>query len=356
MKEKLAEKLRLKETESQPMHPVANPFAAESEWMPILHAETDAAQSTRALKLIGFRLFQLVCSLLISGLVAIAGGFSVQIGFDWGYKLVEKFFGQPTGSAQGVVSSESLMFIVMPLFFGFAFGCCNRAWLSVRRWSISSVVMALTAVGLLSCLGATSLLAIEASAVLPFTALALVFGIVGLGCGYQYLEILRRRIRLRAVLACGAASVGLLALVWSLCASDPNLIVEMTLYALILAAAGAWTATFTRARSQSGAILLAAVATFPILLANLLNILLNVVCLVLDSFCIGPNIGWQALLSAVFINVLALAAVYAGASIGFGMRQKALAQALETSKLLSLVTVKEPALRPESADGKLLEQ
>jgi hypothetical protein len=55
-------------------------------------------------------------------------------------------------------------------------------------------------------------------------------------------------------------------------------------------------------------------------MANLLNIVGNIICLLLDSCGIGPGLGWQALLSATFITLVAAGASTIGGLIGFRSR------------------------------------
>jgi hypothetical protein len=230
--------------------------------------------------------------------------------------------GQPTGSAQGMAAIESLFFLIMPMYFGLAFGCFRAVWSGSRTRTVYGLLTAFCSVVVLAVLASKSMLTQAPIETAVWSLVAAFFGVIGLAISHYYYGLLRPRVRVRALVACATATVGLLAAAWALVSESSNFIVELLLYCLVIMTASAWAADFGRARHKSGAILLAFTASLPITLANLLNLLGNIICLVLDRFHVGPGLGWEALVSAAAINAIAILSVTYGGLIGFWLSQK----------------------------------
>lgn len=310
---KLADKIRLKETTDQSCFAISDPFAAETAWL----AECSPHQPEQ--DVMG-KIATTSGIIAMSGIIALCGSFAVHMGYDWGYRLVEQFFGQPTGANQGIWASQSLTFFIMPLFFGIAFSC-QYAWSGARKWTRTSLICAFGGVLGLAYLAGSLNFDIGPVEAIVWSLAAVLFGFAGLITGYKTCVALRTRVRMRALLSCGTAAITLLALGHLLGSTEIPFGIEMLLYALIIGASGAWSARFAHARTREAAVLLALVGTMPIMLANLLNLCGNLLCLTLDAVHMGPHLGWQALLSAVAINVLAVSAAAFGGLQGF--KQKA---------------------------------
>lgn len=275
------------------------------------------------------RSIKLIVALAVSAVFAFVANCAIQVGYDWGYHLVERFAGQVYESNQGWGAIYSSLFFAMPMFFGFAFGCFQRAWNVTRRVRTASFTLALAAI--LSWCGCLMLGSDDFSVVakLCWTLPSILFGAFGLWLGFHYYRELRRRVHLRTLLIFG---IGCLMIVGSpkLFQADVPYIAELFLCTTALFATGAGVSYFARPRHRSGAVLMSFASMFPILIANILNIVGNLLCLSLDCFGVGPHLGWRALASALFINILTFGAATYGGLFGFKLLQKRQNASLET--------------------------
>jgi hypothetical protein len=264
---------------------------------------------------------RLVAALVAAGAVAVAGHQAVSLGYDWGYYLVEKLFGKSQDAVQGLEAIYSLAFCIAPLFFGCAFGCLREAWSGSVRWNIAAVVSNIVCLFLM--LGPPQ--ALDESNLEEFVWLAFAVPSVlgGLWIGRRIYSTLRTRVKIHPVLA--GTSVGLMILAiaggWSTEAGHPWDL-EMLIYGGIVTLVGASAAVCARARDKTAGVILAMIAVLPILLANLLNVSANIICLGLNAFGWGPDLGWRALLSATLISTVALASCVLGGSLGFWFRKR----------------------------------
>jgi len=312
---------------------VGDPHAPESVWLPACDAfrttsiaasqNQPNAQLNAQLKTLPS--MGLVAAISVAAVLAFTGTMAVHLGYDWGYKLVDSLFGQPDGANQGICADFSLMFLIMPLFFGLAFGWTKKAWGGTQRWlSVGSFVMLGTLIGL-DIWG--NMFEDSLFAATLWIGAGLLFNAFGIWFGERTYSALRLRIRILPLVACAVfASVSMAAAVFVL-ADSANFLLELALYAGLIALAGGWAARFGKAHTRSAAVLIAATATLPIAIANLLNISANIICLILDSLGIGPSLGWHALLSAAFITLAAVGASTIGGLIGFRSGRTAISSA-----------------------------
>jgi len=258
---------------------------------------------------------QLITALCFSALIAMAGSAAVDMSFDWGYQLVQKIAVQTTSSEQGWTAIYCLALAVMPLFFGIAFGWLYRAWLKSPKTALFSLVPFFGVVWAWACL-------VGGNQVLELVVCTSLFAALGLWSGHRVHAGLRRRVRVKPIIACG--SLALLALFGAshvVQQDNPySLFWELSIYACTLFSAGALSARFARAKDRMAAVLLALTTTAPIHLVNVLNLIGTLTCLLLHRFKICPDLGWQAVMSAVAINAVAVMATSAGGLFGYSRR------------------------------------
>jgi hypothetical protein len=345
MTEKLARKWRL----------IGDPFAPESVWLPacaassvndladfdhqientLSGATTVASRSTSICD--GFTalpwgsgsvsnavaaslasIFRLTSALLLSGAFAYFACASAQLGFDWGYKLVERIFGQAAEENQSVTSFYALVFAVMPLVFGLVFGFFKSTWSGTRRWYAAYIIVALCYC-INVCLPDNLEHLFSSSRELLPAIPSFVFGLIGLSTGVCIYSALRRRMRLLPIVLSGFAA---LVPAFYVLQSPITLVGEIAVYSLPLIIGSACAAYFARARDRVGAMLMAMVALLPIILVNFGNVACNLISLCLDNFQLGADLSWRALMSACLISMLTFVCAGIGGLIGFRLRER----------------------------------
>ncbi len=98
-------------------------------------------------------------------------------------------------------------------------------------------------------------------------------------------------------------------------AGSRHLLQEIALYCGLLFAVGFWAPLSIRASNQSAALAAQIFASLPVIIFNLINIALVVVCCVVGK-ATGLNIGWHALASALLIVAATSGATAGGAACG----------------------------------------
>lgn len=300
----------------QAQHIIADPFAQETGWLPAcaLVGTKVSASPARALPLL-----RLAAAVMLSLLVSSVGPQAVNLGYDWGYKLVEQFFGQPA-SNQGIGALLALPFIIAPLFFGLTLGCLKQLCSGSQSWTVAGIV-AVFCFLLRGELSASSLSTVN----LQIICFSLLFYLAGFALSGAVSKRMHTRLRLDRVVVTSLCSLVLTSVAPYLIQTTQtnlNWLTELAIYFCLLAMGAAQAARSARARSRTGAVLIAMLASSPFMLANLLNMFATSISFVMDHFGMGLNLGWRAILSASLISVASAFASTAGGLGGFLLRSE----------------------------------
>jgi hypothetical protein len=256
-------------------------------------------------------------ALLSSAALAVPGAQSVQLGYDWGYKLVEALFRQPEANAQGSWAIFSLPMIITPLFFGMTFGYFKQLLSGSWRWSVAAPLAALIWVLALAH-GDYSFFSDE----LPWLFISLLCYLAGATLSEAISRQLHPRLKLGRVVVTGVFCLALVSGA-GYYAQDASLnwTSELALYAGLLFAAGVLAALLARVRNRTAALAIALLACAPFVLANLANMFTTSISLALDQFEWGLHLGWRALLSATIITSTGFLSCALGGLCGLRLRQ-----------------------------------
>jgi hypothetical protein len=327
MTEKLAAKWRL----------VSDPFAPESVWLPACAADSSGGLSandhkfkksttdymgmpTRSTALLMASLvatLRLSAALLLSAAFAYVAYMAVQLGFDWGYKLVERMFGQTAQADQAVTASYALVIAVIPCVFGLVFSFFKSALSGTRRWHAAYIIATLSYSTVVCLPNNVHHLFSSLEELLP-VIFGLMAGLIGSSTGAWIYGALRKRMRLVPVVLSGLAA--LLPMVLYVLLSPMTLVVGLAIYSISIIMGSACAAYFASPRDRVGAILMAMVALLPIILVNFGNVTCNLISLGLDNLHVGFELGWRALLSACLISLWTFVCAGIGGSFGYKFR------------------------------------
>ncbi|MBS1953592.1 MAG: hypothetical protein JST89_05390 [Cyanobacteria bacterium SZAS-4] len=298
--------MRHKEKSKSAYRIVSDPFAPEEEWMAAalslpqvvrIDARTSVLQEAK--KISSFR------NVTALAIMTVSSVFLVQGGYDWGYAFVDLLVKQDHGVSQGIVANFSLAHVVLPVCFGILIAGRTRGNHATKlKWILSvSMIVATVWDSLVD-----SDLFLRALEVL----LAGASGVVA------YLLTRWNRARLRVsnltlpdlwnlpVLSTLIASSAVVAY-----AASENLhAFELIAYAAAIALISYLSRSPLRSRRPDFENALLVLS--PIFVCNALNVALNLLSLAIEPFKIGAELGWRALFSAVLINCVAWASLYAG--------------------------------------------
>src|SRR5580658_6106805 len=96
----MRESSRYKETTAQKL--VADPYAAEREWLPACSTLTSDAAVMRLSKIRAQG--AMLLAVLASASIAYVVSTIVDVGYTWGYNFIEHFWSQATGANQGLMA------------------------------------------------------------------------------------------------------------------------------------------------------------------------------------------------------------------------------------------------------------
>lgn len=299
---------------------VADPFAEEKHWLPACEAMRTNLVPSHVEKLRFSGIF-LVC-LLASAAMSLLLTNVVDFGYNWGYRLVEHFWGQPSGAHQGEVAIKSLAFVIEPLMFGLAYGAFKQHFGARSKLSLCLPV----------ALALIVTVAWEAPAHLndpldfPWARFAVdvtlsaamaVFSVVaGLFAGQRLYSELKKRTRAAQLFFAAALALLPLAVIDSE-QREFFVPVQIACYFGSIALRAGFAAYLAKARDKTAAFITAGFALFPLCLANFLNVGGNLVSMFLDTFGWGASLGWRALASAAALSVVSMCAIATGSTVGW---------------------------------------
>lgn len=302
---------------------IGDPFATEEKWIPactLASASPDSGKRERSANKLG------AFGLALAGcyLVAFSLTNAVNIGYDWGYHAAGSIAGQSNTANQGIMANLTLGFAILPMIFGLSFGASIARHRSWRFWLPVGVLLAFVS-------SAIACIAVDSWSFFVRTLLDLEFwfynvsiltmGILGLGIGKVLRNAIHGRVRFKPIaLAVAFQSVAFGSLLfWH--AQPIRPLLELVIYSTTLFLSAFISSYLSHPKDSFKAIAIPLIASFPIVLANFLNVLMNAVSLPLDQFHIGLQLGGQALLSSVLIFVVAVCALSLGGISARTMRR-----------------------------------
>jgi hypothetical protein len=267
------------------------------------------------------RIGLLFLAIVMSAFLALIHMAIVQSGYDCGYALVEKIWGQAEEIEQGLWAFMSLGVVVLPGAFGLAYGACcahvggtSKAWTRTPYILVTTIFAGLT---MLICSGSQPDGSGCLWGILFESALSVICISMGVRLGRWAYSNLKTRVQ--------AAKMFL----WSLAGLLPFAIMnlvhgymplpgEIAGYFLSISAGSCIAAYLAKSKDRTAGIIAAIFAMLPIILANFLNLSSNILSCTLDS------LEWRALASAVILNIVSLSAIGAGGAIAVVIRKKQL--------------------------------
>jgi hypothetical protein len=245
----------------------------------------------------------------------------VWLGFDWGYRAIEKLYGQPEQQAmsQGLLAILVLGHVVFPLNMGLSFACFRRYFNKRRPWALT--MFACTTLAL--WFGYKETISPDvAPEFWGWTGLATVVAGVSYTLGYRVLRRFYKywNVRLggfinmrRALPDCAIYLLPSMILgLFVFCQVDTELPLwlETLAYGLPLFVIG-FRAVRT-SRSLILALLASGMILSPVIVIDVLNLFGTTLGTVLDALGFGPQLGWRAALSATMIAGLTVGATALG--------------------------------------------
>lgn len=264
--------------------------------------------------------FRLICALGLSTCMAMLGIFSVQLGYDWGYKLVEQFLGQENEIDQGIAAITSNCFINGPLFFGLSFACFREAVQSWKYWSVVGISGVFAGFCAYSLLMKSDLSWMTRLEFLPLFLVGLFVYFAAFWLGRLLSKNLRYRVRLTMLLA--VSFLGALGLS-SACSflADRFWGFETLVNAAVLSIISLTSVFAGRARDKTTAVLFSISVALPFLLASTINVASSTLSLAFNWFSWGQELGWRAPLSAWIILAISVFSVVSGGLLGLKLRK-----------------------------------
>ncbi len=312
---------------------LSDPFVSEAAWLPACQGTNTelSARQQNPLAKIAAALVPSALIVLCCAFISVAGFLSVHLGFDWGYYLVERCFGQTHGSSQGIMANIILFDIIAPLFFGLTFASFEAV--RKKSWLVSIPVL----VGLLF---AENLIVNGTFHLLELmiyvgTASAFYFG--GFFFSSTVLKCLKKRMRTAPILLTCASCLSIMGIISHFTAGSIGWFREMLLYSAVLFATGIFSVSIAKVKNKTAALLIPSITIAPLALANIINVIGTATSLFLDQFKMGFTLGWESLLSACIISTVTFASTSAGGLIALNMREKL---ALRSATTKELCTVK----------------
>jgi hypothetical protein len=296
-----------------------DPYATEEKWMPActLLSGTNVSTTISRHPLKKFVAFWLALAGCYVAAFALTN--AVNIGYDWGYHAVEAIAEQANASNQGMMANITLGFAILPMFFGMCFGATIARERNWRFW---------LPVGLLLTFGSSAIACISVDSLSFFldtltnpdlwvyNASIFTMGVSGLVIGKSLCSAIHKRIRTKPIFAAISLQVIVFGTLLFWHGGTINPILELGIYLCTLFASAFIASYMSRIRNTYSAIAIPMIASSPIIIANFLNVLMNAISLPLDQVQFGLNLGWQALLSSIFISVAAVTSIAAGGITG----------------------------------------
>jgi len=299
---------------------LADPHASETKWF---EAALKLQARNSKIEPWWYRLswnFPLLVTVLISVLGSYACCAYVDLGFDWGYRLVQVLCGQPGGQAsnQGVFAILALAHVIFPLNMGLSFACAKRYFAGNHRW-ITALMMTLASAdalwfGLIDP-GFKPMCFLWLACNLTVGLLSFLVGSRVINRFYAHWDVrlggfinVRRAFPFCAIYLVPSLIVAISSMLGI--SLDLRLAPETLLYSLPLFLIGF--RIYRPSGSLASSIFGSALILAPVIVSGLANIFGTTFCLALDGIKIGPDLGWRAPLSGLLITSLTAGATTLG--------------------------------------------
>jgi hypothetical protein len=250
----------------------------------------------------------------------------VMLGYDWGYDLIDAFFGQPSGANQGVMAIASLRFLIFPTTFGLSLSLLRSCLGGYRRWYLALAFVCLVSIPALmdtSTFGTLWRHYVD----LIGTAVAVIFAIAAFFAGNRILNKFGSAVN--PLIALSSSFVYLIPATLYIIMDwfgasiyDWNYKAEVAVYALLIISTACMAVYQSGKADLRASLIVSMVATLPVLAANVLNIFSNILFSLMDLVHTGPDLGWRALLSSVLISLVYALALLAGSRLGMIFSEK----------------------------------
>jgi hypothetical protein len=303
---------------------LADPHATENKWLEAaLRLDTRKDGSEPWWYQLAWRF-----PITVTAIVAFIGSYAccayVDLGFDWGYRLVQHWFGQPGAQAsnQGMFAIFALAHIIFPLNLGLSFACAKRYFGGSKKWlpGLIGTMMVSDFIwfGFVDP-GFKPMCFCWLACNLSIGLLAFEFGSSVIDRFYTHWNVRQGGfINVRRVFPLCAIYLvpSLLVALASMCgiSLDLRLVPEMLMYGLPLFLIG------LRAYRPCGSVALcacgSALVLAPVAVACLTNLFGTTFALALDAMGCGPDLGWRASMSALYISTYTASATALGCLCG----------------------------------------
>ncbi len=254
---------------------------------------------------------------LCSIYLGFTGYFVAHLGFDWGYYFVKHFFGQQHGVNQGVMAIVILYFLIVPMCMAMGLACFDR----VRKhpFAHSLPLLGLLMISQLVVLGTSS-----SGWDLPsYLVSTLVSFAMSFKVSSFFIEQLKGRILLKPLYKSCLLSFSAIGVASMMFTGSVGTLRELMLFGFGLFCASFMASSLAKVKNKTAAVATPVFALAPLVMANVINVLVTSVSLILDQFKIGFELGWEALASACIISLATFAAAAAGGMLGFEWNKRA---------------------------------
>ena len=304
---------------------VSDPFAPESQWLPAC-AELSQIECNRSSNIAGrFETISFALPLSIVASCLVSGAFTciVQMGYDLGYRLIELIFGQTSGSQQGMMALQTLIYAVAPVTFGLSFGAFkSRLQGSRKAWSFLGFLAPCLFAVVMSCLSHDQGNSDDIWIQCLWIGVATSLDVLSISFAEKFVNYLGSRMRITSLLLTGTVALAPLVLMSHFIQLAPFrsqeliLAAEIALYLACLFIPAFYGAACTKVNDKIGALFAGSLVVLPLILCNFLNVGGNLLSLALDTVGAGAHLSWHALASALALSTLSFVALI-GASLAW---------------------------------------
>lgn len=259
---------------------------------------------------------------------AVVASTFMNLAFDWGYALVDYFFGQPSQQAQnqGWLVILGTPAVVIPMFFGSFAAFFKTVLYSSYPWRPAIIVCltigacCLMLPDTLQSLSRENVVAFVSmlftaclTALLSFRLTCAAFGKLSGLCGIRTKDLIESSYA--SVIWLVPVGLHFLLSELDVIQKTPDFRLEAVAYGFFIFVASAMAVRKVRHTFPIAATL-SALPLGLFVVMSLLNVVMTGVSLGLDSFGIGLQLGWRALLSATLIAIVTVGATVGGTLAG----------------------------------------
>jgi hypothetical protein len=248
---------------------------------------------------VGAALF--AAGLIASYYVTVGAAALANMGYNWGYHLVEHMVGQPQ-SDQFIGACVLSGVFVPAIAAGFSLTYFESAL--GKNWH-SAILLPFFICGCAFIQNGMPSQWSDVVSCLPYLLGALIPAYASRFIAKKIYPELAMRINAKRFLACIAftlwAAYSLRSIHW-----DDKWLLQCFTYCAFMFCTAATAAILARAKTASAGFTAGFFVSLPVTVADIANVVLNVGCLSLNTFGMGWQLGWRALLSALIITICSI--------------------------------------------------